>query len=675
MTALHRIIRRAAARTVAVAALALAFVLPAARAQTGDDPILDARAAAQKGDRARLSALRTAALFASHPLAPWVDYWDLSGRLREADATEVEAFYRRWSGQYVEDRLRNDWLLELGKRRDWANFARDVPRFRMNDDREVTCYTRLIEHQSGRDVRQAALEAWYAQREADDGCTLLAQSMFAAGRFNVDDVWQQARLAFELERQNSARGQRSLRAAVALLGPETTKAVDDAVANPARTLARTDTAPAVALLALLKLASNDPPAAAAQLAAGGWEQRLGRRDAAFAWAFTGKWAAVLQQPQALDHYRRAWTLAGTSATGWSDDTLAWSVRAALRVPDAPDRWRIVARSIDAMSPAARADEAWAYWRARAQQAQAAAGAAGDGDRAAARAALAALASSQGFYGQLATEDLALPLALPPAPKPPSAAERDAARRTPGFARGLQLVALGLRSEGVREWNFTLRGLGDRELLAAAQLACEREVWDRCINTSERTRAEVDLAQRFPTPHRERVMATTRRVGLDPAWAYGLMRQESRFIVSAQSSVGASGLMQVMPGTARIVAKRIGLDYRPSMLADPDTNLLLGTSYLKMVLDDFAGSQPLATAGYNAGPNRPRRWRDGAPVEPAAWIEAIPIGETRDYVKKVLSNAVYYGALLDGRPASLKARLGAPIGPPEPNAPPIDRELP
>lgn len=675
MNALQRITRRAPLRPLAAAMLAFALALPAARAQTGDDLVLDARAAAQKGDRTKLAALRTAALFASHPLAPWVDYWELSGRLRDADVAEVEAFYRRWSGQYVEDRLRNDWLLELGKRRDWASFARDVPRFRMNDDREVTCYTRLVEHQAGRDVRQAALEAWYAQRDADDGCALLAQTMFAAGRFNVDDVWQQARLSFELERQNSARGLRSLRAAVQLLGPEIARAVDDAVSNPARTLARPDTPPSVAQMAMLKLASNDPAGAAALLAAGGWEQRLGRRDAAFAWAFAGKWAAVLQQPQALDYYRRAWTLAGSAATGWSDDTLAWGVRAALRAGEAPDRWTLAARAIDAMSPAERADPAWVYWRSRAMAASAAAGAAGDAERAAARAMLQSIAGQMHFYGQLAAEDLGLPFALPAPPRTLQPAEREAARSNPGFARALQLIALGLRSEGQREWNFSLRGLAERDLLAAAQMACEREVWDRCIFTSDRTKAEIDIGQRFPTPHRAELTQTARRVGLDPAYVYGLIRQESRFITVAQSGAGASGLMQVMPGTARIVARRIGLDYKPAMLHDPETNLLLGTSYLKMVLDNFAGSQPLATAGYNAGPNRPRRWRDAPTVEPAAWVEAIPIGETRDYVKKVLSNAVYYAAVLGSTPPSLKARLGAPIGPADANSPPVDRDLP
>jgi soluble lytic murein transglycosylase len=289
--------------------------------------------------------------------------------------------------------------------------------------------------------------------------------------------------------------------------------------------------------------------------------------------------------------------------------------------------------------------------------------------------LQSIAGQMHFYGQLAAEDLGLPFVLPPPPRTLQASEREAARAHPGCARALQLIDLGLRSEGQREWNFSLRGLGEREMLAAAQMACEREVWDRCIFTSDRSKAEIDIAQRFPTPHRAELTQTARRVGLDPAYAFGLIRQESRFITVARSSVGASGLMQVMPATARIVARRIGLDYKPAMLTDPDTNLLLGTSYLKMVLDDFAGSQPLATAGYNAGPNRPRRWRDAPVVEPAAWIEAIPIGETRDYVKKVLSNAVYYGALLGAQPPSLKARLGSPIGPPEPNAPPSDRELP
>ena len=297
------------------------------------------------------------------------------------------------------------------------------------------------------------------------------------------------------------------------------------------------------------------------------------------------------------------------------------------------------------------------------------------------AALAGLGGQISFYGKLAAEELGGRWTLPQTPQPLTAVERDVARELPGLSRALRLIDIGLRNEGVREWNFTLRGMHDRELLAAAQWACERQVWDRCINTSERTRVEIDLAQRFPTPYRDQVLARARDAGVDEAFMFGLIRQESRFIVDARSQVGASGLMQVMPATARWTAGKIGLPFRPDMINDRDVNLRLGASYLRIVLDDFGGSQAMAAAAYNAGPGRPRRWREGATLEPAAWAEGIPFAETRDYVKKVLSNAVVYSALLARGPtavttatdgggggtaaaggAGLKARLGPPVGP-------------
>ena len=135
-----------------VATLALLAALPVT-AQVGDDSIVDAREALRKKDKAKLSTLRNTVVNARHPLAMWVDYWDLGSRLPDAQQTELDAFYARWPGTYVEDRLRNDWLLELGRRRDWANFVREFPRFRMNDDREVTCYALLTQHQAGQGVR------------------------------------------------------------------------------------------------------------------------------------------------------------------------------------------------------------------------------------------------------------------------------------------------------------------------------------------------------------------------------------------------------------------------------------------------------------------------------------------------------------------------------------------
>lgn len=204
-------------------------------------------------------------------------------------------------------------------------------------------------------------------------------------------------------------------------------------------------------------------------------------------------------------------------------------------------------------------------------------------------------------------------------------------------------------------------MGEREHLAAAEFARQREVLDRMVSTSDRTRTEFDFTQRFPTPFRDVMTTTTDKLGLDMAWVYGLIRQESRFIMNARSHVGASGLMQLMPGTARYVARKIGMgDFRPHQVNDLQTNLTLGTNYLNMVLLDLDGSQALATAAYNAGPGRPRAWRSTLPgqVEGAIFAESIPFTETRDYVKKVLSNATYYAALFEGTPQSLKARLGS-----------------
>jgi soluble lytic murein transglycosylase len=205
------------------------------------------------------------------------------------------------------------------------------------------------------------------------------------------------------------------------------------------------------------------------------------------------------------------------------------------------------------------------------------------------------------------------------------------------------------------------------------------VWDRCINTSERTRSLIDQDTRYPMPFKNAVVARARQIGLDPAYVYGLIRQESRFIMDAKSHVGASGLMQVMPATAKWTAKKIGLEnFQAKQITDRDTNIAIGTGYLKLVLDNFSGSMPMAAAAYNAGPGRPRIWRGqtGAPVlEAAIWAENIPFPETRDYVKKVLANTTNYAALITGQPQSLKTRLGT-VGPASASALAIDNtELP
>jgi len=662
-----------AARGALLCVLLAALAVPQVHAQGGDSLISDAREAFRKKDGRRLAALRDAASNIKHPLAMWPDYWELNARIADVQQPEVDQFSARWSGGYVDDRFRNDWLLELGRRRDWVNFVVEYPRFRLNDDREVSCYALLTDYLAGKDVTAAARAAWLAQRDADDGCALLAGTLTEAKLFTPADAWRKARIAIDAGRPRAARQ------AAGLVDTAAAISVGEIIDNPARYLARNASAAnrpgaELATLALIRMASNDPDAAAGQLNAR-WDHALPSDLAAWAWASVGKQAAMKLQPDAADHYLRATQrLAKTKADiDLPDDTLAWKARAALRADNGKPRWQQVMQAINAMTPTEQRDPAWVYWKARALIALAPDSQESDSMRALGREQMGSIAGQMNFYAALAAEQLGQPIYLPPRPLPLTPDERDEAARTPGFVRALQLIGLGLRGEGVREWNYTLHGMGDRELLAAAQLACDREVWDRCINTSDRTRTEIDMEQRFPMPFRKDVVARAGEIGLDPAYVYGLIRQESRFIMDARSNVGASGLMQIMPATARWTAKKIGLAYTNDLIADRDTNLRLGMSYLKLVLDDFGSSQALAAAAYNAGPGRPRKWRDGPVLEPAIWAENVPFPETRDYVKKVLSNATYYAAQLGVPAPSLKARLGRSIAPAGPNA--LDAELP
>jgi soluble lytic murein transglycosylase len=308
----------------------------------------------------------------------------------------------------------------------------------------------------------------------------------------------------------------------------------------------------------------------------------------------------------------------------------------------------------------------------------------------ARRLLGTIAGGHTFYSLLSAEELGRTTSAPVKPSPLTVEERAAARITPGFVRAMLMFKLGLRTEAVKEWNYTTgfgrlesdsegptaaRALSDRQLLAAAQWACEQEIWDRCIQAADRTREEIDLELRFPTPFRQEVVETAKAAKLDTAYMYGLIRQESRFILEARSHAGASGLMQLMPNTAKWTARKMGLAFKHSNIHEPQTNIQLGAGFLRLTLNNFGGSQAIAAAAYNAGPTRARRWREDVTMDAAAWVESIPFTETRDYVKKLLTNAWAYQIVLTGKTSPLRTRLGERIGPKEPNSPPPDPDMP
>ena len=511
-----------------------------------DGVLLDMGTAFKKNDFRTLAKLLPKAK--GHPLEPWAAYWTLKARLEDASQSELDAFYKRYAGTYVEDRLRADWLLLLGKNQDWSGFAANLPAYRMRDDLDIRCY-------ANREDAALIERMWMSQKEVKSGCGQIAEALTSAGKIAPIVSWRKTykpRTGTDL--------------------PRDFESFDAQQKN-------------------------------------------------WALGFAGRALAQNLDLSALDQFSKI-----TATADVSDDMLGWWARVALRAHD----WKLVERVIHAMSDDSRQDPIWIGWLAKARQV----------NRSKAPQAIA-------------------PVVLIEA-KPTEKAIAQAKANT-GLQRALYAIGMGLRSEGVREWTYEVNlakgSMNDEERLGAAAIACEAEVWDRCINTSERTTRIVNWSQRYPTPHRDALVAQAKETDIDPAFVYGLIRQESRFVIDAKSHVGASGLMQLMPATARWTAKRIGMaDFTRSKVHDVDVNLKLGVSYLKYVLEENDGNPAYAAAAYNAGPHRVKAWRAAMETDPAAksddktlalaiWAENIPFSETRDYVKKVAANTEAYRRVL------------------------------
>jgi soluble lytic murein transglycosylase len=487
------------------------------------------------------------------------------------------------------------------------------------------------------------LPLWRSGDDMPSACDAVVDQLVANGGLTQEDVWQRVRRLLKAGKVGAGR---TVAAKYLPAGEGFGDSRPEIVAaDPVRyfkrlpqNFAATHSGRETVLLALQTLAKLDKQAAASQLAE--IESRLPQKDRGYAWGQLARQAAWRHQPEALAWYAKA------VGTPLDEDQQAWRVRAALRAQD----WAQVQQAIAAMSPELRQQPTWIYWQGRALAAL------GQADPAQAQ--FLKIAGQPDFYGNLADEALGRKTSLPPQAAAPTPEEMAAARNNPGLQRALALFRLGLRVEGVREWGWSLRGMDDRALLAAADLARRNEVWDRAINTANRTQMQHDYSLRYLAPFRDQVEPTVQELALDTSWVYGLMRQESRFVINANSAVGAQGLMQVMPATAKWVAKKIRLaDYHPRKISEMETNIQLGANYLKLVLDALDDQPVLASAAYNAGPGRARRWRGGQPLEGAVYVETIPFAETRDYVKKVMSNTVYYNLLFGGAPQALQTRLG------------------
>jgi soluble lytic murein transglycosylase len=640
---------------------------PPAASSAADDALLAARDAFRNGDRDLLASF--APRVSRHPLQRYYQYWKVSLQARSTgdDGTDERAFIARYPDTYLSDRLRADWLLALGGRGDYVAFqAQARGQIWNRDDAQIRCYTTLANYalDSGARRDDLAVQARHqlaaTSDPGGDGCTALAERLIDDGRLTI---WEHLRTLIGHGQLAAAR------ASLVRLDDATQAQAKRMLDHPGDWLASHDSDlesahREMALIAIALLAREDPQRAGAL--AERLDPAMTPREKGILWSRLGEIATMKLLPQAEDWFRRAGAEIGPEG-GFSrpGETLEWQARAALHAAGSGPDWSELVGTLGRMSADQRRESVWVYWDGRALLAH--------GDFEGAFRCFDSIAGAFGFYPRLAAEELGRPLTLPVAPTPVSEDDVTAMQSRSGFARALKLLKLGLRDEGNHEWAWELRGMNDRELRAAAEYARHQGVLDRMIMTSDRTHGEIDLQQRFPTPYRQTLSDVADPLGVDQDWIYGLIRQESRFAEDARSVSGAQGLMQLMPGTARYVATRIGLQgYRPSRITETDVNLRLGVSYLKFVYDDQGGEPLLASAAYNAGPKKLRQWRTTlkAPMDGAVFVETIPLNETRNYVQKVLLNTMIYAAL-DGRSdVELKSML-----PPISSNMPADTDLP
>ncbi|HEY7786902.1 MAG TPA: transglycosylase SLT domain-containing protein [Casimicrobiaceae bacterium] len=604
-----------------------------------------AKAAFERGDWRALDALAPAV--AGHPLDRYVQYWQLKSRLDEAPADAVDAFIARYPDTPLADRLRVEWLKALGKRGDWNRFAASYPPPGA-EDTELTCYAIQYRYQrDGAAALAAAKPLWLTGQSTPDACNPLFAALVARGDLSLADRKARFQLAV-------ANGNTRLAQAIAddLPPPERITGREFAAIDrdPMRAVRngrfdwKSPSGRALALYALERAARKD--AADARVGWLKWRARLPGDDRGY-----GNLRIAWHAARQLDPAANQWFKEVTGIT-LTPEQQAWRVRAALRA----SAWSDVQSAIEALPTAMQQEPVWRYWRARALAAR-------NANDEEARALFATLAGGLDYYGLLAAE------ALGRGPAQLAALARDAATidpvalasfgARPDVQRAVLLSHFDLRIESMREWSYAIRGLDDDALLLAAEYARKSGLYDRAIYTAERVASRVDFAMRYMTPYRAQFEAAARDQGIDCELLYGIARQESRFVADIVSGAGAIGLMQLMPGTARWVAKQLAMtDYSPTRIADVQLNTQFGAFYFRYWQDRLGRLPELAAAAYNAGPSRAQSWRpQAAPLEGAIWVETIPFNETRDYVKRVLANTMLYTRALDRPYVPLTQRLG------------------
>jgi soluble lytic murein transglycosylase len=584
-----------------------------------------AEAALKAGDSEGFSNLKQQLV--DYPLYGYLEYWQLGRRLSKAKTSEVESFLDRYRDQPVAMRLRTRWLHTLGKRKDWDNYLQF---YQPQSSATLQCYALRARLAKGdRDkALQDTLTMWLVGHSQPGACDPAFDQLYASSLVTSERIWERIRLAFANQKPSLAG---YLAKRLSAEDREWVKRWQYAHRRPTSALSKpwaSEDTPLVRDIlahAVKRLARHKP-----QQAWNHWQTVSGTHG--FDAQQSGSVLQRIALSGAVDHHPQADKWLSSVPHDYADERIRqWRVRVALLNED----WHSALKWIDKLTAEERNADTWRYWRAYALEAS---GSKGD-----ALTEYAGLSSERSYHGFLAADHLQRTYQMNNSRIDYNREQLLQIGEIPGIQRARELYFLGKYIEARREWFYATKPLPHDKLKLAALLAHRWGWHDRAIITASQAKYWSDLTLRFPLPHRESIFATARQYDLDPALIYGVIRQESAFMQDARSSVGALGLMQLMPSTGQQTARSLNIQIRGNQsLLQSDQNIRLGSAYFHKLLTRYNGSPVLAAAAYNAGPHRVSRWLPKQQTLPASlWMETIPFTETRKYVRRVLAYATVF----------------------------------
>lgn len=582
-------------------------------------------------------------------LGYYPEYWSLNANLSAQPSSNIVNFAQRYPQSAMAEKLVADYVEEKVKQADFTT-AQPVLQYVTNADQAESCAVAQVRAKSGDPLVFAEYkDVWLTTNSQPESCTGLGRMMLSSPLMTEQD--RQQRLWGQLRAGQSGQAL----ATAQTLGMSLSLAqLNQIQANPLNYLwsaPKASTADhAYLVFAMGRLADSDLNSAMSAVKRAAEGTPLQVQKALYrAVGYIGGTTVMKNNfnREVLNYLDASYGLP------FSSEEAEIYARQAIRFSS----WESLIRAIDAMSVTQKQEDRWQYWLARASEKR--------GDASSKRTAqeiFKKLAQGDDYHNLLAKDKLGQSYNNIPNNVQPTNSDVQRLSQDIHFSRAFALRRVNAPDNYInREWNWAVRQAylkhDDGLLLAAAKRATDMGWYDRAIYAADRTANKHNYSYRYAMPHQNYVVSHSRNAGIDPAWAYGLMRQESRFNTGARSHVGAGGLMQIMPDTAKLVARQMGETYNPAALSDMNTNIRYGTFYLSMIQSQLSSSPVLATAGYNAGPNRARRWQpDSQSIAADQYTESIPLTETRDYVKHVMTNATHYGVLLGQGAQSIEKRM-------------------